>query len=190
MKLSATASQTAGPYVHLGLTDHASVARLAGDAAKGERVQLRCRIFDGDGRPVPDAVIEIWQANSFGKYAHPEDTQEKPADPAVSGFGRLPVGENGSCTFETIKPGSVAGPGATVQAPHINLAIFSRGLLKHLATRAYFDGDPGNANDPVLALVPEQRRATLMAHSDPSGQGRWYFEIRLRGNGETVFFDV
>jgi protocatechuate 3,4-dioxygenase, alpha subunit len=190
MALIPTASQTAGPYVHLGLTSHGAVACLAGAEATGDRLRLTCRILDGEGVPVPDAVIEMWQANGDGKYQHPEDPQPTATVPTWRGFGRLPVGEDGVCAFETVKPGCVPGPGATRQAPHLNLAIFARGLLKQLNTRAYFAGDPANSEDPILALVQEERRATLMAQRDPSRPGGWNFEIRLGGEGETVFFDV
>ena len=106
------------------------------------------------------------------------------------GFGRLATAEDGSCTFETIKPGRVPGPGDTLQAPHINVSVFARGLLKRLSTRVYFAGESANAEDPILALVPEIRRATLLAQPDPDRVGGWIFEIRMRGENETVFFDV
>jgi protocatechuate 3,4-dioxygenase alpha subunit len=176
--------------VHLGLTLKRSVGSVAGPHAQGERVHLLCRIFDGDGAPVPDAVIEIWHANALGKYPHPEDPQQKPDDPDCFGFGRLAVAEDGSCTFETIKPGRVPGPEDTWQAPHINVSIFARGLLKRLTTRLYFAGDPSNSQDPILALVPAGRRDTLLARPDPALPGSWRFEVRLSGEGETVFFDV
>jgi len=115
MNLTPTPSQTVGPYLHLGLTDARSISRIAGDQAKGERVWLRFRVLDGDGVPVPDAMIELWQADAEGNYAH----QDSIADEAVfRGFGRLATSEDGSCTFETIRPGCVAGPGDAVQAPH------------------------------------------------------------------------
>jgi protocatechuate 3,4-dioxygenase alpha subunit len=190
MKVPATASQTAGPYVHLGLTEQDSVACLAGKDAQGERIRIRCSILDGDGQPVRDAVIELWQANSSGKYRHPEDLQDKPTDSAFLGFGRLAVGEDGTCTFETIKPGCVAGPGTSLQAPHINVSIFARGLLKQLVTRIYFAGDPNNDKDPVLEIVPEARRHTLLAQPTPSRPTHWEFAIQLCSENETVFFDV
>jgi protocatechuate 3,4-dioxygenase, alpha subunit len=183
MDLTPTPSQTAGPFLHLGLTDLHSVARIAGDGVKGERLWLTFRVFDGDGIPVPDAMIELWQADSAGRYS-------LDADEPFHGFGRLATAEDGSCTFETIKPGRVTGPGDAMQAPHINASIFGRGILKRLSTRIYFAGEPANATDPVLALVPENRRATLLAHPSQNGDGIWNFEIRLRGDGETVFFDV
>jgi protocatechuate 3,4-dioxygenase alpha subunit len=180
MDLTPTPSQTAGPFLHLGLTDKRSIACVAGEAAKGERLWLTFSLLDGDSLPVPDAMIELWQADSEGNYN----------DGTLSGFGRLATSEDGSCTFETIRPGRVRGPGNTLQAPHINVSVFARGLLKRLSTRVYFAGDPANSEDPVLALVPENRRATLFARPDPHRDRSWIQEIRMRGEGETVFFDV
>jgi protocatechuate 3,4-dioxygenase, alpha subunit len=185
--LTPTPSQTVGPYLHLGLTDTHSIPRVAGDGTKGERVWLTFRVLDGDGVPVPDAMIELWQADSGGNYVPQESSVD---GAAFRGFGRLATAEDGSCTFETIRPGCVAGPGETLQAPHINVSILGRGILKRLSTRLYFAGDPANAADPVLALVPEHRRATLLVQPDPARSGNWIFEVRLRGEGETVFFDV
>ena len=187
MDLTPTPSQTAGPYLHLGLTDTRSISRIAGDAAKGERVWLTFRVRDGDGVPVPDAMIELWQADSEGNYTQ----QEISADgTAFRGFGRMATAADGSCTFETIRPGCVAGPGETLQAPHINVSILGRGILKSLWTRLYFAGEPANQADPILALVPENRRPTLLAQPDPARTRTWIFDVRLRGEGETVFFDV
>jgi protocatechuate 3,4-dioxygenase alpha subunit len=183
-------SQTVGPYFHLGLTDKHAVGCLADANAKGERAWITCRVLDGDGVPVDDAMIEVWQANSEGKYHHPDDHQEKPADPGCRGFGRVGTAADGSCQLETIRPGSVPGIGGNPQAPHLNIALFARGLLRHLYTRIYFAGDPANEKDPVLALVPRERRATLMAQPDPTRAGHWRFDINLQGEQETVFFDV
>jgi len=189
MDLTPTPSQTVGPYLHLGLTDRESVSRIAGDGVKGERVWLTFRVLDGEGSPVPDAMIELWQADSEGNYVLPggPDAADRAA---FGGFGRLATAEDGSCTFETIRPGCVPGPGETLQAPHINVSILGRGILKRLSTRLYFAENPANAADPVLGLVPESRRTTLFAKSDPARTGYWNFEVRLRGEGETVFFDV
>lgn len=187
MDLTPTPSQTVGPYLHLGLTDRGSISRIAGDEVKGERVRLTFFVLDGEQVPVPDAMIELWQADSEGKYAH----QGGAADNApFAGFGRMATAEDGSCTFETIKPGCVPGRGESIQAPHINVSILGRGILKRLSTRVYFAGDPANGADPVLALVPENRRATLLAQPDPTRTGCWIVRIRLRGGDETVFFDV
>jgi protocatechuate 3,4-dioxygenase, alpha subunit len=187
MDLTPTPSQTVGPYLHLGLTDAGSISRVAGDAAKGERVWLTFRVLDGEGVPVPDAMIELWQADSAGNYADQESSEE---GAVFGGFGRLATAEDGSCTFETIRPGCLPGPGETVQAPHINVSVLGRGILKRLSTRVYFAEEPANAADPVLALVPENRRATLLARPDAAGTSNWIFDVRLRGEGETVFFDV
>jgi protocatechuate 3,4-dioxygenase alpha subunit len=184
MDLTPTPSQTAGPFLHVGLTDTRSVSCVAGEGAKGERLWITFRLLDGDGLPVPDAMIELWQADSEGNY------KEGGADGEFSGFGRLATEEDGSCTFKTIRPGRVPGPGSTLQAPHINVSVFSRGLLKRLSTRVYFADDRANSEDPVLALVPEDRRATLLAHPDPVRDRGWIQVIRMRGEGETVFFDV
>jgi protocatechuate 3,4-dioxygenase alpha subunit len=190
MNLLPTPAQTAGPYLHLGLTVKRSVGCIAGPEAKGERIWLTCHIFDGDGVPVDDAMVEVWQANSDGKYHHPEDTQQKAIDLACRCFGRLATGQDGSCVFETIKPGRVPGNGSVQQAPHFNISLFTRGLLKRLATRIYFAGEPANDEDAVLALVPEDRRNTLMAQPDASRPGGWSFTIHLQGESETVFFDI
>jgi len=179
-----TPSQTVGPYFHLGLCDPWSVSCLAGPDVKGERVRLTCRVLDGNGYPVDDSMIEIWQADAQGEYAKPTSTSSCP------GFGRMGVAPDGTCTFETIKPGRVPGPGNSLQAAHLNVMVFARGLLRHLNTRIYFAGDAALEADPVLMLVPEDRRYTLLAQPDLSREGAWRFDIHLRGEHETVFFDV
>jgi protocatechuate 3,4-dioxygenase, alpha subunit len=191
MSLSSTPSQTVGPFFSFALTtEKCSVRRIAGPQAKGEKVLLMCRVLDGDGLPVPDAMLEIWQADADGKYNHPDDAQHETADPACSGFGRMGTSDEGSCEFETIKPGRVPGPGNVLQASHLSLAVFARGMLKQLYTRVYFAGDPANDEDPVLALIPAERRESLMAYPDRENRGLWRFDVRLQGDRETVFFDV
>jgi len=181
MSLVPTASQTVGPFFNFGLTTNPKLGTLAHDGVPGERIRLEFRVFDGDGAPTPgDCMIEIWQADPAGRYAQPE----------FCGFGRLETNLNGSCTFQTVKPGRVAGPDGRWQAPHINVIVFARGLLKHLHTRVYFAAEPANAEDPVLALVSEERRATLLAQPGEGAPNAWRFDIRLQGEGETVFFDV
>lgn len=183
-----TPSQTVGPYLHIGLTDKHSIHRIAAPEAPGERVHLTCRVLDADNVPLNDAMIEIWQADANGKYNHPDDL---PAPEAMfQGFGRAASDEHGRCEFETIRPGRISGPGNTRQAPHLNLAVYARGILLQLYTRIYFAGDPANAGDPVLALVPAERRETLLAQPDPSRPGSWRFDVHLRGDQETVFFDI
>ena len=185
-----TPSQTAGPYLHIGLTHKHSVTQIAARDVTGERVRLKCRVLDGNGAPLNDAMIEIWQADAGGHYNHPDDAPAPKPNPQFYGFGRAATDDNGACEFETIRPGKVLGPGNTSQAPHLNVAVFARGMLLQLHTRIYFSGDPANEADPVLALVPAERRDTLMARPDPEHPGEWSFDVRLRGEQETVFFDV
>lgn len=186
MSLYATGSQTVGPYLHIGLT-WLVTRNIAPAGVPGERVTVQGRLLDGDGAPVNDGLIEIWQANSRGKYAHPDDSQKKPLDKRFRGFGRIPTDSRGAFRFTTIKPGSVPGPGGKAQAPHLVVTVFMRGLLKHLATRMYFPDEPGNVRDPLLARVPASRRATLIARRKSRGVLEW--NILLQGKGETVFFD-
>lgn len=190
MDLVPSPSQTIGPFFHFALTTNDDLGRLAGPGAQGERIRLVCRVLDGDGAAVTDAMVELWQADAGGKYNHPEDAQAKTPDPAFRGFGRLSTDADGACMFETVKPGRAPGCQAALQAPHVNVSIFARGLLQRLVTRIYFAGDPANPEDEVLALAPPDRRDTLMAHPDPEHPGVWNFEIHLCGERETVFFDV
>jgi protocatechuate 3,4-dioxygenase alpha subunit len=186
-----SASQTVGPFFNYALTADASLGIMALPGAEGERIQLKFRIVDGDGEPTPaDSLIELWQADSRGRYCHPADPHAADADPNFRGFGRLETGENGACTFETVKPGAIAAHSGSMQAPHINVSVFARGLLKQLHTRVYFAGEPLIDSDPILALVPEHRRATLLARALPDSGNAWLFEIRLQGASETVFFEV
>jgi protocatechuate 3,4-dioxygenase, alpha subunit len=183
-------SQTVGPYFQIGLTGSRWQGKIAGPNTRGERVKLTCTVFDGAGTPLSDALVEIWQANADGKYNHPADKQLKAIDPAFIGFGRQATNEDGVCEFETIKPGRVPGRGKTLQAPHLEVSVLARGLLKRLATRIYFGGDPANDECPVLALVPKARRVTLMAQRLSGEAGAWRFDVHLQGAKETVFFDV
>jgi len=185
--LSSLPSQTVGPFFHLGLTANAAVGCLAAQEASGERIRLRFRLLDGDGAPVPDGMIELWQADASGRYNHSEGTRE--SDPAFSGFGRLATDAEGVCTFETVQPGRVPNGSRGFQAPHINVSVFARGLLARLCTRVYFDGDPALPGDAVLALVPAERRHTLLAKRG-TVPGDWTFDIHLQGPQETVFFDI
>jgi protocatechuate 3,4-dioxygenase alpha subunit len=185
MGLHPTASQTIGPYLRIGLTPM-FVTEIAGPNVPGERVAIRGRVLDGDGKPVDDALIEVWQANAAGRYAHPDDTQEKSLTPGFQGFGRSPTDDDGAFHFTTIKPGPVPGPDGQAQAPHLEVVVFMRGLLRQLVTRLYFPDDPANESDPVLQLVPEARRATLIARPHASGMLEW--TIHLQGPDETVFF--
>jgi protocatechuate 3,4-dioxygenase alpha subunit len=185
-----TPSATVGPFLHLGLIEKHSVTQLATPETKGERVSLRCRVFDAEDVPVNDAMIEIWQADSDGRYNHPDDPRAATSQLIFAGFGRAATNEGGYCDFETIRPGRVSAPDGKLQAPHISVAVYARGILLQLYTRIYFAGDPANEQDPVLALVPESRRKTLLAYPDTSRPNGWQFDIRLRGENETIFFDV
>ncbi len=184
--LVATTSQTVGPFFSIGL-DWLQRSELAPVAATGERIRVSGRVTDGDGEPVPDACLELWQANAHGRYAHPEDTQPRPLDPAFKGFGRVPTDREGRFHFTTVKPGSVPGPAATPQAPHLAVSVLARGLMKRLVTRMYFPDEPANAADCVLAQVEAPRRATLVAARSADGALEW--NVALQGPRETVFFD-
>jgi len=188
MSLQTTTSQTVGPYFAIGLT-RLNKIDLTAPGVSGERVVISGRVLDGDGIPVPDSVIEIWQANSHGKYAHPEDDQKKPLEPAFQGYGRIPADEHGRFRFTTIKPGLVPGPHGKPQAPHIAVSVFARGLLRRLITRLYFPDEPANATDFVLNLVEPERRATLIAKRSANEIGALEWNVILQGLDETVFFD-
>jgi protocatechuate 3,4-dioxygenase, alpha subunit len=187
MKLQATTSQTVGPFFTIGLT-RLKKTDLVGAEISGERITIAGRVVDGDGKPVPDAMLEIWQANSHGKYAHPEDTQNKPLEPGFQGFGRVGVDLNGGFQFTTIKPGAVPGPDGKMQAPHIAVSVFARGLQLRLVTRIYFPEEAANANDYVLNLVEPVRRSTLTAKKTVIA-GAFEWNVILQGDDETVFFD-
>jgi protocatechuate 3,4-dioxygenase alpha subunit len=189
-----TPSQTVGPFFAYGLTPNgkydwndAFTTNLVTPDTSGDRIRVEGAVYDGDGVPVPDAMLEIWQADAQGRFADPQDKRALP-NASFRGFGRSGTGSKGEFAFDTIKPGSVPDPDGKPQAPHILVAIFSRGMLRQNYTRIYFDDDAGNAADPVLALVPADRRATLIAKRGPNGVYR--FDIRLQGDDETVFFEV
>jgi protocatechuate 3,4-dioxygenase alpha subunit len=187
MSLYATGNQTVGPYLHIGLA-WLDTRTIAGKGVAGQRITVRGRVLDGEGAPVSDGLIEIWQANSHGKYAHTEDQQKKPLEAGFRGFGRIPTDAKGGFRFSTIKPGRVPGPDGKPQAPHLVVSVFMRGLLKHLATRMYFPGDPANDEDAVLKLVPAARRPTLIARRKAKGAFEW--NVILQGQDETVFFEL
>jgi protocatechuate 3,4-dioxygenase alpha subunit len=178
MSLHTTTSQTVGPYLHIGLT-WLIIEKLAPAGVPGERVSIEGRVVDGDGKPVNDALIEIWQADSRGNYGGKR----------FRGFGRSATDANGMFRFQTIKPGRVPGPGGTLQAPHIGVNIFMRGQLKQLVSRIYFPGEAANAKDPVFAGVPADRRATLVAKKVAGKAGALVWNVSLQGRDETVFFD-
>jgi protocatechuate 3,4-dioxygenase alpha subunit len=193
MSLQMTSSQTVGPYLHIGL-DGLNVDNLVGDGVTGERIVIEGRVFDGTGKPVTDGLVETWQANAHGKYAHPDDTRDVPLEPGFKGFGRVATDNEGAFRLTTVKPGRVPGPGSSQQAPHIVVSFFTRGLLKQLTTRIYFPDEPSNATDPVLNQVPAERRSTLIARRVPGRDAVLEWNIVLQGevdgHGETVFFDI
>jgi protocatechuate 3,4-dioxygenase alpha subunit len=186
-----TPSQTVGPFYAIGLTRR-SMSVLSNEATEGQHIRIEGRVFDGDGKPIPDALVEIWQANAYGRYNHPDDKQEKPFDAKFTGWGRSGTDKNCFYRFDTIKPGPVPGPGDSVQAPHINVVVFARGMLVHAYTRIYFNDEPLNETDPVLKSIKNKaRRATLIAaREEQVGRTVYHFDIRLQGKDETVFFDV
>ncbi len=205
-----TPSQTVGPFFHYGLpwkggadlvgkSDMGARPDLFGEAhyllnlsaptgtPEGEVIEIAGQVFDANGDVVVDAMIEIWQANAAGRYASIDDTRDDvPLDPHFIGFGRASVDADGIYRFRTIRPGRVPGPGNTLQAPHLAVSVFGRGVIKRLATRLYFEDGEGNDADPVLGVVPADRRETLIAKR--RDDGRWWFDIHLQGDAETVFF--
>jgi protocatechuate 3,4-dioxygenase, alpha subunit len=189
VSLQATTWQTVGPFFRIGFS-WLYQDDLAGPGVSGERVEIAGRILDGDGNPVPDGVIEIWQANSQGKYAHPGDPLEKPTEEGFTGYGRIPTDNAGRFRFTTIKPGRVPGPDGKLQAPHLEVSVFTRGLLRRLITRIYFPDEPSNTEDFALNLVEPVRRATLIAKKTHGRTGGLEWDVKLQGEEETVFFDI
>jgi protocatechuate 3,4-dioxygenase alpha subunit len=186
MSLQATTWQTVGPFFRIGF-EHLDCNDSAPQGTPGERVKIEGRVFDGHGVPVPDAVIEIWQANAEGEYG---GIVCAPKDAAVgfSGFGRIATDEEGRFSFTTVRPGAVPSVGGQMQSPHLAVRVLMRGLLKDLVTRMYFPCETV-ASDPVLQLVPKERRATLVATWVQDRAATLLWEIRLQGDKETVFFD-
>lgn len=192
-----TPSQTVGPFFAYGLTPEQFRYPFRGTASNvlvnaatdGAHIRLEGYVFDGNGEPVPDAMIEIWQANAHGRYNHPDDDrQDNLLDPDFKGFGRVGTDDEGRYSFETVKPGAI-GDG---HAPHINVILFMRGMLSHAFTRIYFSDEPAeNDLDAVLSAVEPARRSTLIARYDEQPGGAVYrFDIHMQGKDETVFFDV
>ena len=181
-------SQTAGPYLSIGLLrEHIQASVVPDDDPRA--IRIRGRLLDGNGDPVPDGLVEIWQANVAGRYAHPDDTRtDIPLEEGFRGFGRSGTVDDGWFEFVTVKPGRVPGPDNELQAPHLVVLVFARGLLKQLVTRLYFpDESEANAADPILSELDETERATLIARGEDGGLR---FDIRLQGEGETTFFAV
>jgi protocatechuate 3,4-dioxygenase alpha subunit len=188
MTVPATTSQTVGPFFKIGMSALYRT-ELAASEMPGERLTIQGRILDGQGHPVPDAVLEIWQADSAGNYSQGSNANDESQRGAFFGFGRVPTDTEGSFFFSTIKPGRVPGPGGTQQAPHIVVSLFMRGLLNRLVTRIYFAGDPANDQDFALRLVEADRRYTLLAAPVAGNPGLLEWNVILQGDQETVFFD-
>ncbi|MCB0212458.1 MAG: protocatechuate 3,4-dioxygenase subunit alpha [Anaerolineae bacterium] len=179
-----TGSQTVGPYLSIGLI-RGGENTMVHDETRGDRIVIKGRVFDGDGQPINDAMIEIWQPDAQGYFNHPNDPNQAQADPAFRGFGRSDTTGKGFW-FKTIKPGRIAG----AATPYINVHVFSRGMLIHALTRLYFSDEAGNEDDPLLNSLPPERRATLIACREDFGDVPTYrFDVHLQGDNETVFFN-
>lgn len=187
-----TPSQTVGPFFSIGLSGEGENV-LVSDGVKGDRIRLVGRVLDGEGQPVGDALIELWQANASGRYRHPDDNRDDgELEGGFTGFGRAPTAfETGEYWFETVKPGPVPDPEGELQAPHLNLIVQARGMLNPLFTRVYFpDESDANDADLVMRMVPKDRRDTLVAVAEGGDPPTYRFDIRLQGEAETVFLDV
>lgn len=185
--MGVSAFQTVGPYFDIFLRDRAPLVMVTPET-RGERISIDGVLYDGAGMVMPDGLVEIWQADADGRYAHPEDPRGASADPAFYGYGWRHTDAAGAFHFDTIKPGNIAQSEGGQQAPHIMVSVMGRGILTRFITRLYFDDEAANAQDAVLQLVPAARRHTLIARTVSPGVYR--FDIRLQGAGETVFFDV
>lgn len=185
-----TPSQTVGPFFQYGLV-FGGEDILVNEETTGERIRIQGLVTDGEGAPVLDALIEIWHADTNGIYNHPTDPNHANADPHFRGFGRSETIDDGMFSFKTVKPGAVAFDDSTMQAPHINVHVFARGLLLHAHTRIYFSDEASNAYDPVLNSIESSgRRQTLIAQREDGADLPTYrFDIVLQGDNETVFFN-
>ena len=185
-----TPPQTTGPFFPIGMLWDTALSTVAIAGEPGMRIRIEGRVLDGAGEPLRDVVVEIWQADAAGRYRHPADRWDGTPEEGFSGFGRSGIGADGCFTFDTIRPGRVPLADGSLQAPHIVLQVFGRGLLDHLTTRIYFPGDPANATDPILSRVPVDRRATLVARPATADGVVLRFDVVLQGPDETVFLDT
>ncbi len=188
MRSPSTPSQTVGPFFHLALRK-LERQNVADSETAGESITIRGRVLDGDGEGVCDAMLELWQADAAGKFPGPVEGREVSRPKGSSGFGRVFMDHNGGFEFTVRKPGRVSGPHGILQAPHIVVMIFSRGLLKPLFSRIYFSDEPSNDEDHVLNLIPSERRGTLIARRSDGGGNVLEWNVILQGDAETVFFD-
>jgi protocatechuate 3,4-dioxygenase alpha subunit len=200
-----TPSQTVGPFFAYGLTPKGRCQwdpngsyswketisdNLITPDVTGDKIRVEGTIYDGDGVPITDAMIEIWQADGQGRYASPRDNRALP-NAKFKGFGRSATDKNGVFAFDTIKPGPVPGPNGKMQAPHIIFCIYSRGMLRQVYTRMYFPDEAANTSDAILMMVPTERRQTLIARKEAGkGAPAYRFDVRMQGDNETVFFDI
>jgi protocatechuate 3,4-dioxygenase, alpha subunit len=186
-----TPSQTVGPFFGVGLTGGSELQSvMVNELTEGQRVRIEGTVFDGAGAPIEDALVEVWQANAHGRYRHELDSGPAPIDPNFFGFGRCPTNDCGVFHFETVKPGAISAADGKAHAPHLNVAVFSRGMLLHAFTRMYFDDDALDG-DATLALVDAERRSTLIgARTISDGRIVYRWDIHLQGDRETVFFDA
>ena len=182
-----TPSQTIGPFFHDALMRDA-VTELDPQRQAGSPIRIVGSVIDGAGEVVSDAMVEVWQADSGGRYRHPADGRSADVPSAFVGFGRVGTDDDGRFGLTTVMPGTVPGPEGSVQAPHLNVQVFARGLLDRVNTRIYFPDHPANTSDPVLSMVPPDRRSTLIATS--KGSGEYRFDVVLQGPRETVFFEL
>jgi protocatechuate 3,4-dioxygenase alpha subunit len=189
MRYVPTASQTVGPFFSIGLSA-LCCENIACGGLSGDRVTIRGRILDGDGEPVPDAVLEIWQTQDAGENFAQGERKTESLENVPLGFGRIATNERGEFQFATIKPAERRDPDGLVQAPHLAVVLFMRGLLRHLVTRIYFAGEAANEQDAVLKLVPAERRETLLARPSGNSENELRWDIHLQGERETVFFEL
>ncbi|MEM7800282.1 MAG: protocatechuate 3,4-dioxygenase subunit alpha, partial [Chloroflexota bacterium] len=177
--LQQSASQTVGPYFSIGMI-YGELNNMVKAETLGEVINIRGRVFDGNGKTVDDAVVEIWQADTYGIYSHPNDKRQAEADPNFFGHGRAGTNDDGEYWFKTIKPGRIGDA-----TPHINVRIFMRGLLLHTITRLYF-ADEDNSADEIFASVPAERQHTITAEKDiREGTPTYLFDIHMQGDNET-----
>lgn len=184
-----TPFNTVGPFFRLLVRDRPEGTDcLVSEATRGERITIQGVLVDGQGQPVDDGLVEIWHADADGHYCHPDDPAHAQADPAFTGFGRAATARGGLFSFQTIKPGAVRDAGGRLHAPHILVSVMARGVMSRCWTRLYFEGEPRNESDPILLLVPAERRETLIARRGPDDA--YTFNVVLQGQAETVFFDA
>ncbi len=183
MRSIPSGSQTVGPFFRIGL-EHLCAQDASGEADVARTVRVRGRVLDGKGVPVPDALLEVWHADAEGRYSR----EEPPGPGRPTCFARAATDDEGSFCFAISRPGAILCGAEEKQASHVAVLVFARGLLRHLMTRMYFPGEPANAEDAVLRLVPEHRRGTLIARENPQRPGELEWNVVLQGNEETVFF--